>query len=183
MIHPLADCQSKNVGPNTSIWQYAVILPDAVIGGKCNINCHTFIENDVQIGNGVTIKSGVYLWDGLRVGDDVFIGPSVVFTNDLRPRSKQRVEFLQTTLESGCSIGANSSIRAGVIIGKYALVGMGSVVLNDVPPYAVVYGNPARVKGWVDERGEPMFDIGEGRYRSVDNRIFEIVDNRLIELI
>jgi len=90
MIHPLADVKSKNIGDNTSIWQFAIVLEAAQIGNNCNINCHTFIENDVVIGDRVTIKAGVFLWDGIRIANNVFIGPNVSFTNDKYPRSHQR---------------------------------------------------------------------------------------------
>lgn len=182
MIHPLADCQSVKIGVNTQIWQYAVILKDAEVGDHCNINCHTFIENDVRLGNNVTVKSGVYLWDGIRVQDNVFIGPSVVFTNDLRPRSKQRVEFLRTILKKGCSIGANSSIRAGLTIGEYALVGMGSLVLKDVPNYALVFGSPAKRIGWVDVNGDRMKQVAETKFSTTDGRLFEEIDEKLIKI-
>lgn len=182
MIHPLADCQTTNIGANTQVWQYAVILKNAQIGDGCNINCHTFIENDVRLGNNVTVKSGVYLWDGIIVQDNVFIGPSVVFTNDLRPRSKQRVEFLRTILKKGCSIGANSSIRAGVTIGEYALVGMGSLVLKDVPNYALVFGVPAKRIGWVDQKGNRMKQVGETKFSTSDGRLFKEIDEKLIEI-
>src|SRR5215216_7366035 len=91
-IHPLSDVQSEHIGKNTKIWQYAIILKGATIGENCNINCHTFIESDVVLGNNVTVKSGVYLWDGLRVEDNVFIGPNATFINDLYPRSKHYPE-------------------------------------------------------------------------------------------
>ena len=100
-IHPTADVQTNNIGQNTLVWQFAIILPGAVIGDNCNINCHTFIENDVKIGHRVTIKSGVYLWDGIEVEDDVFIGPNVTFTNDKYPKSKSYPEvFLKTKIET-----------------------------------------------------------------------------------
>ena len=155
-IHPLADVQSKHIGEGTTVWQFSVILQDAVIGNDCNINCHTFIENDVSIGNNVTVKSGIYLWDGITIEDDVFLGPNVVFTNDLRPRSKQRIVFEKTIIRKGASIGANSTILAGVTIGCYAMSGIGSVITRDVPNHALVYGNPARVHGWVDENGTKL---------------------------
>ncbi|MEJ7914396.1 MAG: DapH/DapD/GlmU-related protein, partial [Chitinophagaceae bacterium] len=88
-IHPLADVQAQQIGDGTLIWQFAVILKGAIIGENCNVNCHTFIENDVVIGNNVTVKSGVYLWDGIIIEDNVFIGPNATFTNDKYPRSKQ----------------------------------------------------------------------------------------------
>jgi acetyltransferase-like isoleucine patch superfamily enzyme/dTDP-4-dehydrorhamnose 3,5-epimerase-like enzyme len=152
MIHDAAICESKNIGKGTNVWAFAHVLPGAVIGEDCNICDHVFIENDVVVGNRVTIKSGVQLWDGLRIGDDVFIGPNATFTNDKNPRSKQRLEkFLQTTVHEGASIGANATILPGVSIGRGAMVGAGAVVTHDVPPYAVVVGNPARISGYVGE--------------------------------
>lgn len=145
-IHKLADVQSKHIGKGTVIWQFAIVLPNAKIGEECNINCHTFIENDVMIGNRVTVKAGVYLWDGIRVEDDVFIGPNVTFVNDKFPRSKEYPEKFQTTIiRKNASIGANATILGGIEIGEHAMVGAGSVVTKNVEPFTVVYGNPARV--------------------------------------
>ena len=145
MIHPLSDVQSKMVGRTTSIWQYSIVLPGAVIGDECNICSHCFIENDVVIGNRVTVKSGVQLWDGVSLEDDVFIGPNVTFCNDKTPRSKQYPEsFLRTLIQEGASIGANATILPGITIGQGAMVGAGAVVLKDVLPNSVVVGNPAR---------------------------------------
>ncbi|MDB5191484.1 MAG: Carbonic anhydrase or acetyltransferase, isoleucine patch superfamily [Segetibacter sp.] len=154
-IHPLADVQSAAIGEKTTIWQYAIVLPGAVIGENCNINCHTFIENKVVVGNNVTVKSGVQLWDGISVEDDVFIGPNVTFTNDIVPRSKVYPGIFKSTLiKKGASIGANSTIVAGVVISEYSLVGAGSVVTKDIPPYSVWYGNPAKHKGYVTADGK-----------------------------
>lgn len=134
------------IGEGTRIWAFAHVLGGARIGECCNICDHVFIENDVIIGDRVTIKCGVQLWDGLRLADDVFVGPNATFTNDLFPRSKVFPEkFLQTHVQSGASIGANATILAGVTIGEKAMVGAGSVVTKDVPPHAIVVGNPARV--------------------------------------
>ncbi|WP_081408438.1 MULTISPECIES: WxcM-like domain-containing protein [Acinetobacter] len=149
-IHPLSDVKSKNIGQKTKVWQYSVIFPQAVIGENCNICAHTMIENDVQIGDNVTIKSGVYVWDGITLEDNVFIGPSVTFTNDKTPRSKQYPdEFLKTVVEQGASVGANATILPGIRIGQNALVGAGAVVTRDVPENAIVVGNPAIIKGYV----------------------------------
>ena len=146
MIHPLADVQTENIGENTRIWQYAVVLKGAKIGKDCNVNCHTFIENDVLVGDRVTVKSGVFLWDGLTIEDDVFIGPNVTFTNDKYPRSKQYPEkFQRTIIKKGASIGAASVILGGCTIGENAMVGAGSLVTHDVPPNTLVIGCPARV--------------------------------------
>jgi UDP-2-acetamido-3-amino-2,3-dideoxy-glucuronate N-acetyltransferase len=157
MIHSKADVQTIDIGSNTSVWQFAVILKGAKIGANCNINCHTFIENDVVIGSNVTIKAGVYLWDGISIKDNVFVGPNATFTNDKYPRSKQYPEsFQRTTLEKGCSIGANATILGGITIGEYAIIGAGSVVTKDVPAYALVRGNPAKVVAIIDEKGKKL---------------------------
>jgi UDP-2-acetamido-3-amino-2,3-dideoxy-glucuronate N-acetyltransferase len=149
-VHPSALVETKNIGKNTRIWAFAHILPKAVIGEDCNLCDHTFIENDVVVGNRVTIKSGVQLWDGIMLGDDVFIGPNATFTNDPFPRSKQYPKsFKPTIIRQGASIGANATILPGVTVGQYAMVGAGSVVTENVPPFAVVVGNPARITGYV----------------------------------
>ena len=153
-IHPLADVQTEQIGESTFVWQFCVILKDAVIGDNCNINCHVLIENDVKIGNNVTIKPGVQIWDGVKLEDNVFIGPNVTFTNDLVPRSKQYPEaFAKTLVKKGASIGANTTIVAGNTIGENALIGAGSVVTKDVPANTVWFGNPARQRGIIDEKG------------------------------
>lgn len=156
-IHPLADVQSVNIGKDTQVWQFSIILKGAVVGQNCNINCHTFIENDVTIGDNVTIKAGVYVWDGITVEDNVFIGPNVTFTNDKFPRSKQRPDQFQNTLiKKGASIGANSTILGGLTIGEYAIVAAGSMVTKDVPAFSLVKGHPAKVCGQVNEKGEKV---------------------------
>lgn len=145
MIHKLSDVQSKNIGKNTNIWQFCIVLPEAKIGDNCNICSNVFVENDVVIGNNVTVKCGVQLWDGVTVEDNVFIGPNVTFTNDLFPRSKVHPkEYAKTIIKKGASIGANSTIVCGHTIGENAMIGAGSVVTKDVPAGEVWYGNPAR---------------------------------------
>ena len=156
-IHPLADVQSVNIGKDTQVWQFSIILKGATIGENCNINCHTFIENDVIIGNNVTIKAGVYVWDGITVEDNVFIGPNVTFTNDKFPRSKQRPDLFQTTIiKKGASIGANSTILGGLTIGEFSIVAAGSMVTKDVPAFSLVKGHPAKLCGQVNEKGEKV---------------------------
>ena len=151
-IHPLADVHSSQIGEDSRIWQYSVILAQAQIGKNCNICAHTLIENDVVLGDNVTVKSGVFIWDGITIQDNVFIGPNVTFTNDKHPRSKQYPEeFLRTVIEEGASIGANATILPGIKIGQYAMVGAGAVVTKDVPEKAIVVGNPATVKGFIEE--------------------------------
>ncbi|RZK34659.1 MAG: N-acetyltransferase [Hymenobacter sp.] len=155
--HPYSLVETTSIGNGTRVWAFVHILSRAIIGANCNICDHCFIENDVTIGDNVTIKCGVYLWDGITLEDDVFVGPNVVFTNDVRPRSKNTAYKLEPIIvKKGASLGANSTILAGVTIGKYALVGIGSVVTRDVPDYALVYGNPARQKGRVDEAGNKI---------------------------
>jgi acetyltransferase-like isoleucine patch superfamily enzyme len=150
-IHKLSDVQSSNIGENTNVWQFVVILKNAVIGKNCNICANSLIENDVKIGDNVTVKSGVYIWDGVIIEDNVFIGPSVAFTNDKYPRSKKYPEhFLKTYIRKGASIGANSTILPGVEIGESSIVGAGSVVTKNVPPFAIVVGNPARFVKWIE---------------------------------
>ena len=145
MIHPLSDVQSTNIGEDTNIWQYSIVLKDAVIGKNCNINCYVFVENDVIIGDNVTIKPGVQIWDGVRVGNNVFIGPNVTFTNDKFPRSKQFPEKFETTLiEDGVSIGAGTVILCGITIGKNTMIGAGSVVTKNIPENELWFGNPAQ---------------------------------------
>lgn len=154
MIHPLSDVQTTQIGEGTKVWQYCVVLPGAIIGRECNICAQVLIENDVRIGDRVTVKSGVQLWDGVTLEDDVFIGPNVTFTNDLVPRSKIYPDrFARTLIEKGASIGANTTIIAGNTIGRYALVGAGSVVTRDIPANTVWYGNPARHRGYVTDQG------------------------------
>lgn len=154
-IHPLADVQTENIGKNTSVWQFCVVLKGAIIGENCNINCQVFIENDVKIGDNVTIKPGVQIWDGVTLEDNVFIGPNVTFTNDLVPRSKVYPEsFTKTLVKKGASIGANATIIAGNTVGENALIGAGSVVTKNIPDNTVWFGNPARQMGTIDNTGQ-----------------------------
>ena len=133
MIHQLSDVQSNNIGENTNIWQYCVVLPKAKIGSNCNICSHCFIENDVTIGNNVTVKNGVYLYDGITVEDDVFIGPNATFCNDRYPKSKNKDFKLEPIIvKKGASIGANATILPGVTIGENALIAAGAIVTKDV---------------------------------------------------
>lgn len=153
-IHPLADVHSTVIGEQTRVWQFVVILDGAVIGRNCNICAHALVEGGVVIGDNVTVKSGVFLWEGTVVEDDVFIGPNATFTNDPMPRSKMYPEqFSGITLRKGCSIGANATLLPGVTVGERAMVGAGAVVTKDVPPFAVVVGNPAKIIRVMDDNG------------------------------
>lgn len=155
-IHASADVQSKNIGSDTRIWQFCVVLEGAKIGKNCNICANVLIENDVVIGNNVTIKSGVQLWDGVRIEDNVFIGPNATFTNDHFPRSSKHPEHgvMQTTIKAGASVGANATILPGVTIGEGAMIGAGAVVTKSVPANAIVVGNPARIDGYTQAKLE-----------------------------
>ncbi len=133
MIHPLSDVQSKNIGENTNIWQFCVILKNAQIGSNCNICSHVFIENDVKIGNNVTIKNGVQIWDGIEIEDNVFIGPNVTFCNDRYPKSgNKNFKLEKIIIKKGASIGANSTVLPGVTIGENAMIAAGSIVTKNV---------------------------------------------------
>jgi UDP-2-acetamido-3-amino-2,3-dideoxy-glucuronate N-acetyltransferase len=182
MIHQLSDVKSTNIGQGTNIWQFSVILEGAKIGANCNINCHTFIENHVVIGDNVTIKSGVYIWDGITIEDDVFIGPSVTFVNNTYPRSKQYPEnHVGAVVRKAASVGANATIMGNIEIGELAMVGAGSVVTKDVPARALVLGVPAKVVGWLNRDGSKM-NSEEGYFIDENNSKWRVVENKLEEI-
>jgi acetyltransferase-like isoleucine patch superfamily enzyme len=175
-IHHLADVKTNNIGENTHIWQFTVVLENAIIGSNCNVNCNCFIENDVLIGNNVTVKSGVQIWDGITIEDNVFIGPNVTFTNDLVPRSKiYPKEFKKTVIRKNASIGANSTIIAGNVIGEFAFIGAGSVVTKSIPAYTVWYGNPAKHKGYITEDAI-LLDMN--LYDKSNSRLYKLVNGK-----
>jgi UDP-2-acetamido-3-amino-2,3-dideoxy-glucuronate N-acetyltransferase len=160
-VHARALCESDAVGPRTRIWAFAHVMKGAVIGADCNVGDHAFIESGARIGDRVTVKNSVLVWDKVVVEDEVFLGPNMVFTNDLMPRAgfkKPPETFLPTVVKRGATIGANATIVCGVTIGENAFIGAGTVVIEDVPPHALVVGNPARQIGWVCACGEKLPD-------------------------
>lgn len=180
--HKNAVVESSTIGKNTRIWANVHIFPEASIGENCNICEFCLIENKVVIGSHVTIKSGVYLWDGVTIEDNAFIGPNVVFTNDLFPRSKKRYTIYPTLVKKGASIGANSTLLAGIIIGEFAMIGIGSVVTKNVLPFALVYGNPAKQYGWVDKEGNKMVEVEINIWKDSKGNLFESKSNGLEEI-
>jgi len=179
--HPTALVETDNIGDGTRIWAFAHILKGAVIGAGCNIGDHCFVESGVVIGNDVVVKNGVALWQGITLQDRVFIGPNVAFTNDIFPRAKiYRAEYEHTWLGEGASIGANATLLCGITIGRYALIGAGSVVTRDVPAFALVYGNPARQHGWACMCGNPLPTIQADAVTCPQcQRAYKLTDARL----
>jgi len=182
-LHPQALVDTgAAIGARTRVWAFAHVVKGAVVGEDCNLCDHTFVEGQVVIGDRVTLKCGVYLWDGLVVEDDVFIGPAAVFANDILPRSGQRpTSYPRTLLKQGCSIGAGAVVLPALTIGRWAMVGAGSVVTKVVPDHALVVGNPARFRRWIcrctkqlEFNSQPQVRCECGRaYRSVSQEQIE----------
>jgi UDP-2-acetamido-3-amino-2,3-dideoxy-glucuronate N-acetyltransferase len=155
--------EGAQVGAGTKIWHFCHIMPRAQIGERCNIGQNVLISAGVTLGNNVKIQNNVSLYTGVIVEDDVFLGPSMVFTNVINPRShvSRKDEYKTTLVRKGASIGANATIVCGVTLGKYCFIGAGAVVTRDVPDYALVYGSPARIRGWMCQCGEQLKFEGE----------------------
>ena len=178
--HEKAIVESQQIGEGTRVWAMAHILEGAVIGRDCNICDHTFIENDVLVGDRVTVKCGVQLWDGTTLEDDVFVGPNATFTNDHYPRSKQYPAAVKRTLvQKGASIGANATILPGVTIGSRAMIGAGAVVTRDVPPLAIVVGNPGRIVGYDGAKGLEAAETKPQASGSRDTQVAGVTMHRL----
>jgi acetyltransferase-like isoleucine patch superfamily enzyme len=155
-VHPTAEVSERaKIGAGTKIWHQAQVREGAVIGKDCIIGKCAYIDLKVKIGSGVKIQNHVSVYHGVTIEDDVFVGPAVTFTNDRTPRAFRWNESMvvPTLVKKGASIGANSTIICGTVVGEYAMVGAGSVVTSDVPPHTLVYGNPARIRGFVCECG------------------------------
>jgi len=156
--HPTAIIESDAIGEGTKIWHFVHVREKVKIGKNCTIGKSVYIDTEVEIGDNVKIENFASLYKGVKVEDDVFIGPAVTFTNDLYPRAflwdESRIGY--TKIQRGASIGANATVICGVTIGEYALVGAGSVVTKDVPPFGLVYGNPARLMGFICSCGSKL---------------------------
>ncbi len=146
------------IGEGTKIWHFSHIMPNCVIGKNCNIGQNVVISPEVVLGNNVKVQNNVSIYTGVVCEDDVFLGPSMVFTNVINPRSaiNRRNQYQKTLVKRGATIGANATIVCGITIGEYAFVGAGAVVTKDVKPYSLVVGNPARHIGWMSEYGHRL---------------------------
>lgn len=146
------------IGAGTKIWHFCHIMPGSKIGENCSIGQNVFIASDVVLGNNVKVQNNVSLYTGVICEDDVFLGPSMVFTNVINPRSAviRKNEYKKTYVSKGVTIGANATIVCGIRIGAFAFIGAGAVVTKDIPPYALIVGNPGRQMGWMSEHGERL---------------------------
>lgn len=170
------------IGDDTKIWHFSHIMPNCEIGSRCNIGQNVVISPDVKLGQNVKIQNNVSIYTGVECEDDVFLGPSMVFTNILNPRShvNRKDAYVRTVLRKGSSVGANATIICGTEIGKYALIGAGAVITKDVKPFALVVGNPARQIGWVsiyghrltfDDNNEAICPEGGEKYQLNDDNV------------
>ncbi len=170
------------IGEGTKIWHFSHIMPNCIIGEKCNIGQNVVVSPDVVLGNNVKVQNNVSIYTGVICEDDVFLGPSMVFTNVMNPRSavNRRDQYARTRVKKGASIGANATIVCGNDIGEYAFIGAGSVVTKTVPAYALVVGNPARQIGWMsafghrlefDQQGIATCPESGGKYKLANNQV------------
>ncbi len=180
--HPTAIVESQTVGEGSKIWHFVHIRKDAIIGKICNIGKSVYVDTEVRIGDNVKIQNFVSIYKGVEIEDDVFVGPSVVFTNDMYPRAFiwEDEKIIQTVVIKGSSIGANATIICGVTVGEYAMIGAGSVVTRDVPPYGIVFGNPARLRGSVCYYGKKLSEIIESKE---DRVIFKCECGKIIKIM
>lgn len=147
-----------SIGEGTKIWHFSHIMPNCRIGRKCNIGQNVVVSPEVVLGNNVKVQNNVSIYTGVTCEDDVFLGPSMVFTNVINPRSgvNRRGQYAKTIVKKGVSIGANATIVCGITLGEYAFIGAGTVVIKDVPAYGLVVGNPAKQIGWMSEFGQRL---------------------------
>lgn len=185
-IHPTAiidpNCQ---IGDGTKIWHFSHLMPHCKIGKNCNLGQNVFVAEGVTIGDHVKVQNNVSIYAGVEVEDDVFLGPSMVFTNVLNPRSfiERKSEFKKTLVRKGATIGANATIVCGCEIGRYALVGAGAVVTKSVPDYALMVGNPAVQIGWVSEYGHTLTFDEQGRAVCPESgQQYRLEQNKLVKI-
>ena len=170
------------IGKDTKVWHFSHILSNTVIGERCSFGQNCVVGPNVKIGNGVKVQNNISIYDGVEVEDDVFLGPSMVFTNVINPRSfiVRKEEFKKTLLKKGCSVGANATIVCGITIGEYALIGAGSVVTKDVKPFEMLYGVPAKHQGWVSKAGNRLiFNDNNIAIDSVDNTKYKLSNDSI----
>lgn len=171
------------IGKDTKIWHFSHIMPNCIIGERCNIGQNVVVSPGVKLGTNVKIQNNVSLYSGVICEDDVFLGPSMVFTNITNPRSAiiRKEQYVETLVKKGASIGANATIVCGNTIGSYALIGAGAVVTKSVPAYALVVGNPAKQIGWVSEYGHRLeFDESGKATCPESGEIFELRDGEVL---
>jgi UDP-2-acetamido-3-amino-2,3-dideoxy-glucuronate N-acetyltransferase len=182
-VHPTAVVDDGcEIGNGTKIWHFSHIMSECRIGKNCNIGQNVVISPGVVLGNNVKVQNNVSLYTGVICEDDVFLGPSMVFTNVINPRSaiNRRDQYVQTKVARGVSIGANATIVCGHDIGEYAFIGAGAVVTKYVKPYALVIGNPARQSGWMSEYGHKLNFDGDGRARCPESNEEYILENGIV---
>jgi UDP-2-acetamido-3-amino-2,3-dideoxy-glucuronate N-acetyltransferase len=177
--------EGAQIGNDTTIWHFTHIMPDSKIGTNCNIGQNVVIMPDVEIGNNVKIQNNVSLYTGVICEDDVFLGPSMVFTNVINPRSAivRKQEYKKTIVRKGASIGANATIVCGNEIGTYAMVGAGAVITKPVKPYALVVGNPAKQIGWVSEYGNKLVFNEAGKAVCEESREEYVLEGEILRKI
>ena len=174
------------IGDETKIWHFSHIMSRCVIGDNCNIGQNVVVSPDVVLGRNVKVQNNVSIYSGVICEDDVFLGPSMVFTNVMNPRSavNRHAEFKKTIVHQGASIGANATIVCGINIGEYAMIGAGAVVTKDVKPYSLVVGNPARQMGWVSAYGIKLhFDEQGLATCSETGEVYHLQDHSVTKLI
>jgi UDP-2-acetamido-3-amino-2,3-dideoxy-glucuronate N-acetyltransferase len=171
------------IGKGSKIWHFSHIMPNCVIGEGCNIGQNVVVSPDVVLGNNVKVQNNVSIYTGVRCEDDVFLGPSMVFTNVINPRSAiiRKDEYKETVVKKGASIGANATIVCGNDIGRYSMIGAGAVVTKNVPDFALLVGNPARQLGWVSIYGHRLnFDENNNATCPESGQRYEISENNVI---
>ena len=184
--HPTATIdEGAVVGAGSRIWHYTHLMPTCIVGEQCILGQNVFIDNQVRVGNRVKIQNNVSIYNGVEIEDDVFLGPSMVFTNVINPRSfiERKHEFRKTLVQKGATIGANATILCGHVIGAFAMIGAGAVITTDIPPFALVTGNPGKQIGWVSESGSRLVFDPQGFARCPDtSQLYQLIDKTLHQL-